>query len=158
MAHGSSTAQLKYDMIDSWDIPTIGDGLHYFVLLCNYYNKFCLMFQGQVIPLRQLYIKYTKKRIPPGSWTPEILDIFKPLKSTITYSPVLARYNSSLPICLKKIALQQVWVSSLCNQQQTSNQYRHYMNWEQLEGFFLILALRDHACSLFCLGPENALK
>jgi len=59
------------------------------------------MFQVLVIPLRQLYLKYIRKPIPPAMWTPELLDLFELLKVAITSSPVLARYNSSLPTFLK---------------------------------------------------------
>ena len=67
MAHGNITEQSKYDRIDSWDVPMTCDGLHSFVSLCKYCNECCPMFQVHIIPLRQLYIKYNKKRIPPGS-------------------------------------------------------------------------------------------
>ena len=39
MTHGNTTTKSKYDLIDSWDIFTTGDGLHFVVSLCNYYNK-----------------------------------------------------------------------------------------------------------------------
>ena len=59
------------------------------------------MFQVLVIPLRQLYLRYTRKPIPSTRWTSELLDLFEFLKVAITSSPVLARYDSSLPTFLK---------------------------------------------------------
>ena len=35
------------------------------------------------------------------TWTPQLLDIFDNLKSAITLSPLLVRYNSTKPIFLK---------------------------------------------------------
>ena len=59
------------------------------------------MLQVQGIPLLQLYIKYTKKQIPPIMWTPELLKLLKSLKVCITSLPVLSWYDSSLPTFLK---------------------------------------------------------
>lgn len=101
MANGNTIAQSKYDLIKQWATPTTGNNLHSFVSLCNYYNKFCPMFQVLVIPLRQLYIKYTRKHIPATMWNPELLDPFESLKVAITSLPVLARHDSSLPTFLK---------------------------------------------------------
>ena len=101
MANGNTTARSKYDLINEWPTPTTGDNLHSFVSLCNYYSKFCPMFQVLVIPMRQLYLKYTRKLIPSSAWTPELLELFKSLKVSLTSSPVLARYDSSLPTFLK---------------------------------------------------------
>ena len=64
MPGGNTTAKSKYDLINQWATPATGDNLHSFVSLCNYYNKFCPMFQVLVTPLRQLYIRYARKRIP----------------------------------------------------------------------------------------------
>ena len=97
MASDNTTAQSKYDLLNHWHTTKTGDKLHSSVSLCNYYNKFCPMFQVLVIPLRQLYIRYIKKLIPSALWTTEFLDLFKSLKVASTSSPVLARYDSSLP-------------------------------------------------------------
>ena len=101
MVNGNTISQSKYDLITQWATPTTGDNLHSFVSLCNYYSKFCPMFQVLVIPLRQFYIKYTRKQIPSAMWTSELLDLFESLKVAITSSPVLTRYDSSLPTFLK---------------------------------------------------------
>ena len=52
MAGGNTTAQPKYDLVNDCSTPTTGDGLHSFVSLCNYYNKFFPMLQLRIIPLR----------------------------------------------------------------------------------------------------------
>ena len=52
--------------------------------------------------MRQLYIRYTRKSIPSIGWTPELVSLFDSLKIALTSSPVLARYDSSLPTFLKK--------------------------------------------------------
>ena len=57
MANGNTTAASKYDLVQNWKLPTSGDNLHSFISFCNYYNKFCSMFQLRVITLRHLYIK-----------------------------------------------------------------------------------------------------
>ena len=127
IAGGNTTAQSKYDLINNWSTPATGDGLHSFVSLCNYYNKFCPMFQLRVIPLRQLYIRYTRKNIPTIAWTPELISLFNSLKVALTSSPVLARYDSSLPTFLKTDwSVQQVWDSSLCSRLLIKSLLKHY--------------------------------
>ena len=124
---GNKTAQSKYDLINNWSTPAAGDGLHSFVSLCNYYNKFCPMLQLRVIPLRQLYIRYTRKNIPTIAWTPELISLFNSLKVAFTSSPVLARYDSSLPTFLKTDwSVQQVWDSSLCSRLLIKSLLKHY--------------------------------
>ena len=49
MVGGNTTAQSKNDLINQWATPTTGDNLHFFVSLCNYYNKFCPMFQATIV-------------------------------------------------------------------------------------------------------------
>ena len=101
MAGGNTTVQSKYDLINNWSTPATGDGFHSFVSLCNYYNKFCPMFHLRAISLCQLYIRYTRKSIQSIAWTPELISLFDSLKIVLASSPVLARYDSSLPIFLK---------------------------------------------------------
>ena len=55
IAGGTLTAQSKYGLVNVWSNPTTGDGMYS-------YNMFCPMFQLKFIPLRQLYIHYTRKK------------------------------------------------------------------------------------------------
>ena len=76
MSSGNRTARSKYNLIQDWKIPCTGDSLHSFMSLCNYYRKFCPLFQLIVIPLRQLHIKFTRKNISQMEWTPELIKYF----------------------------------------------------------------------------------
>lgn len=78
-----------------------GDNLHSFVCSCNYYSKFYPLFQLKVIPLRYLYICYTRKKIPANAWTQELLLLFESLKNHLTSSSMLVQYDSSLLTFLK---------------------------------------------------------
>ena len=64
MAGGNTTAQSKYDLINNWSTPATGDGFHSFVSLCNYYNKFCLMFQLRVIPFASIVYSIHQEKYP----------------------------------------------------------------------------------------------
>ena len=59
------------------------------------------MFQIQCKPLRDLYARCGKGKIPAPAWTPTLLGIFDSLKQSITSSPLLARFDSSKPLFLK---------------------------------------------------------
>ena len=48
---GNTIDQSKYDLINYWSTPTMGDGMYSFVSLFKYYNKFYPMFQFRVIHL-----------------------------------------------------------------------------------------------------------
>ena len=101
MLNGNTTAKSKYNLINNWALPLDVDNLHSFVCLCNYCIKFCPLFQLCVIPLRQLHIKYARRKIPTSAWTKELKELFHQLKTSLTSSPVPARYDSLLPIFLK---------------------------------------------------------
>jgi len=98
---GNTTASSKYDRIDNWSLPTSADGLHSFVALCNFYNRFLPLFELKVAPLRQLYMKYLHRDIPKEEWTQERKLLFQSLKQDLTSAPVLARYDSTKPVVLK---------------------------------------------------------
>ena len=55
----------------------------------------------KVAPLRQLYSKYLHQKIPPEDWTEDLKHLFPPLKQDLISEPVLARYDSSIPVFLK---------------------------------------------------------
>ena len=101
MPCGNTTAASKYDLINDWKLPTTADGLHSFVSLINYYNRFCPLFEVRARPLRTLYTEHLHKKIPSTAWTPELKRLFESLKHDVTSSPVLARYDSSKPCFLK---------------------------------------------------------
>ena len=52
-------------------------------------------------PLRKLVKLHYRKPIPDKSWTPELTKLFFDLKTCITSSPVLARFDPSKPTFLK---------------------------------------------------------
>ena len=98
---GNTTASSKYDLITDWKLPDTADGLHSFVSLINYYNRFCPLFEVRVRPLRTLYSSYLHKKIPASAWTEDLKCLFSDLKESITSSPVLARYDHTKPCFLK---------------------------------------------------------
>lgn len=101
LSTGNTAASSKYDRISSWKLPTSSDGLHSFVALCNFYNRFLPLFEMKVAPLRNLYMRYLHKAIPSNEWTPERKTLFESLKKDLTSAPILARYDSTKPVVLK---------------------------------------------------------
>ena len=101
MPTGNTTAASKYDLINDWKLPDTAAGLHSFVSLINFYKKFSPLFEVKAKPLRTLYTKWHHKNIPLSAWTPPLRRIFEDLKSDITSSPVMARYDSTKPCFLK---------------------------------------------------------
>ena len=99
--HGNTTSQSKYDPINDWALPVTVDGLHSFVCLVNFYNRFCPLFEVKVKPLRALYTKYLHKDIPPLAWNQHLKDLFSALKTDVTSSPVMARFDRAKPYLLK---------------------------------------------------------
>ena len=98
---GNTTASSKYNLVNDWQLPTTGDALHSFIAFCNFYSRFIPMFQIQCKPLRDLYLKHGKRTIPTPAWSPALRGLFTSLKTSITSSPLLARFDSSKPIFLK---------------------------------------------------------
>ena len=90
---GNTTARSKYGLLSQWQLPTTGDGLHSFISLINFYNRFCPLFEVKAKPLRHAYTQYLHKVIPLTEWTPELKQLFEALKIDITSSPIIARYD-----------------------------------------------------------------
>jgi hypothetical protein len=78
-----------------------GPSLGSFIGLLTFYNIYCSFFEIRVKPLRALEREHHRKPIPPLLWTPPLVDLWDELKISITSSPCLARYDSSLPCFLK---------------------------------------------------------
>ena len=52
-------------------------------------------------PLLKLVRAYYRKPIPSSAWTPEFVKLFSDLKSCITLSPVIARFDPAKPTFLR---------------------------------------------------------
>ena len=100
-ANGNHPAASKCDRITNWPLPTTGPLLHTIVSLCNFYHKFVPWLEVNLTRLRKLMRQHYRKAIPSAAWTPELLTDLATLKTAITSSPCLARYDSSKPVFLK---------------------------------------------------------
>ena len=100
-SEGNCPARAKFDMINDWKLPTNGQHLLSFISLCNFYARFSPCFELRLKALRRLAKCYFRKTIPATAWTPELETMFKETKECITSSPVLVRYDPTLPIFLK---------------------------------------------------------
>ena len=98
---GNCPAESKFDLISDWPLPTNGQSLGSFIGLLTFYNIYCPFFEIRVKPLRALERQHHRKPIPAALWTPPLVDLWDELKISITSSPCLARYDSSLPCFLK---------------------------------------------------------
>ena len=98
---GNMPAQSKFQLITDWPTPETAQGLHSFVSLCGFYSSFCPWFEVDIIPLRRLLSQYKHKQIPHMAWTPNLLRLFRKLKTDLTSSPLLARADSTMPFFLK---------------------------------------------------------
>ena len=65
---GNTTAKSKYNLVKDWKQPEAGDDLRSFVSFCNFYARFIPMFQIQCNPLRDLYTRCGKGKIPVPAW------------------------------------------------------------------------------------------
>ena len=61
---GNKTAKSKYTLVTDWKQPETGDDLRSFVSFFNFYARFTPMFQIQCKPLRDLYTRCRKEKIP----------------------------------------------------------------------------------------------
>ena len=109
---GNCPAQSKFDMINDWPIPTGGQSLHSFIGLLNFYHKYIPYMELRLKPLRLLERTYRRKQIPQMAWTKDLISLFEELKTAITSSPVLARYDASKPTFIKTdwCALGMAWI------------------------------------------------
>ena len=98
---GNTTAKSKYNLVKDWKQPETGDDLRSFVSFCNFYARFIPMFQIQCNPLRDLYTRRGKGKIPVPAWMQNLWGIFNSLKYSIVSSPLLTRFISSKPLFLK---------------------------------------------------------
>ena len=100
-ANGNCPAQSKFDLIKEWKLPTNGTSLHSFIGLINFYHRYIPYFEIIIKPLRTLERKYRRKPIPTPVWTPDLIALFDDMKSKITSSPIIRRYDTKLPTFLK---------------------------------------------------------
>jgi hypothetical protein len=98
---GNCPAESKFDLIIDWPLPANGPSLGSFIGLLTFYNIYCPFFEIRVKPLRSLERQHHRKPIPFALWTPPLVTLWDELKLSITSSPCLARYDSSLPCFLK---------------------------------------------------------
>ena len=101
LSKGNCPAQSKFDMVNDWPLPASGQSLFSFIGLVNFYHKYAPYMEMCLKPLRKLVKTYYRKPIPPSAWTPEFVKLFSDLKSCITSSPVLARFDPAKPTFLK---------------------------------------------------------
>ena len=98
---GNCPAKSKFNMIDDWPLPTNGRALHSFISLINFYNHYPPFMEMRMKPLRALYRQYLRKDIPLVAWNPQLVQLFQDIKTMITSSPLLARFNPAKPVFLK---------------------------------------------------------
>ena len=98
---GNCPAQSKFNMINDWQLPTTGQSLHSFVGLINFYHNYVPYFEIRIKPLRALHRKFNRKPIPSQEWTADLTALFEDMKTCLTSSPVLTRYDQSQPVFLK---------------------------------------------------------
>ena len=98
---GNTIANSEYKLVHKWKQPGIGDDLRSFVLFYNFYARFILTFQVQCKPLRDIYRRGGKSVIPDAAWTSPLSAMFVSLKTSITSSPLLVRFDSTTPLFLK---------------------------------------------------------
>ena len=55
----------------------------------------------RIKPFQKLLKLYFRQYIPIMAWSPALVQLFKEIKTCITFSPVLARYNPDKPTFLK---------------------------------------------------------
>jgi hypothetical protein len=101
---GNCPLKSKFDMITDWPLPATGQALHSHIQLCNFYNKYCPWLELKLKPLRRIIKLYHRQTIPAVVWTPELCLLFDEVKTGVTYSPCLARYD-----CVKYIFLKTNW-------------------------------------------------
>ena len=75
--------------------------MHSFIGLLNFYHRYVPFFEMTLKPLRGLERQYRRKTIPASAWTIELKTLFQELKEKIINSPLIARYDPSLPTFLK---------------------------------------------------------
>jgi hypothetical protein len=98
---GNCPAESKFNLVTDWPLPATGQSLSSFIGLLTFYNIYCPYFEIRIKPLRALERQHHRKPIPSPLWTPPLTALWDELKLSITSSPCLARYDSSLPCFLK---------------------------------------------------------
>ena len=101
IAHGNCPVHTKFEIICDWDIPLTGQSLHSFIGLIIFYCTYAPYLEMRIKSLRKLNKDYFRSPIPQMTWTPELLQLFNDIQVSITYSPILSRYNPSKPTFLK---------------------------------------------------------
>ena len=100
-ADSNYSAASKFDMINDWELPVTCSGLHSFVGLVIFYHRYAPYLEMRIKPLRRLLKLYFRQDIPLIAWSPSLLQLFQDIKTCITSSPVLARYDHDKPVFLK---------------------------------------------------------
>lgn len=94
-ACGVSTSAKKVEVVQKTPAPRNVQELHSFLGLVHYYGKFIPNLSSLLQPLNQLLLKDQQWR-----WTAESQRAFELVKGCLTKAPVLAHYNSALPLRL----------------------------------------------------------
>lgn len=88
-------------MVNDWPLPASGQSLFSFIGLVNFYHKYAPYMEMRLKLLHKLVKAYYRKPITSSAWTPEFVKLFSDLKSCITSSPVLARFDPAKPTFFK---------------------------------------------------------
>ena len=94
-------AQSKFDMVNDWPLPELGQSLTSFIGLVNFYHKYAPYMEMCLKLLRKLVKAYYRNPTPSSACTPEFVKLFSDLKSCITSSSALARFDPANPTFLK---------------------------------------------------------
>ena len=94
-----STVKIWYDQKRT--LTSTGQDLHSFIVCINFYHSYAPYFENWLKPLQILYLGFLRKPFPLTAFTSELQEIFLDLKNSITFSPVLSRYDPDKPTFLK---------------------------------------------------------
>ena len=98
---GNCPAQYKFDMINDYKQPVLGQNIFSFVGLNNFYHQFAPYLELKLKPLSRLCRTYYQQPITIMAWSPDRIALFHDLKVTITSYPVLSCFEPEKPIFLK---------------------------------------------------------
>ena len=93
LCRGNYPNQSKFNMIDDWPLPTLGQSLFSFICLVNFYSRYAPYMKIRLKPLRKMVKKFYRNPIPALAWLAELSSLFTDFKKSITSSPVLARFD-----------------------------------------------------------------
>jgi hypothetical protein len=98
---GNCPAQSKYDLIQDWPRPATAKSLLSFISLCSFYQRYVPWFEVGIKEMRKMLRTYSRRAIPEAEWTEDRTTLFASMKTALTSSPLLARFDSTKPVFLK---------------------------------------------------------